>query len=132
MKKVLLALLAITLSFGVFAQDSASSMSHSQNRNSRRHDGIMMRNGKLMVWENGQGSQLTQDRTLSNGTIISSNGTVKMSDGTTKTLKDGDYIGMDGTMGTMGNGNGKWKSKEKMDEGKMKSKMSDHSTDSQK
>ncbi len=116
MKKVLLSIFAITLSFGVFAQDSAMNHMNMQEHKMKmkNHDGIMMKDGKMMVMENGQTTELTQDRTLSNGTVVSANGKVKMANGTTKMLKDGDWVSMDGTMGNM-----KWKNKEKM-ENKMK------------
>lgn len=116
MKKVLLLMFAITLSFGVFAQDSAMhKMDNMQHHDMKSHDGIMMKNGKVMVMENGQSTVLTQDKTLSNGTVISANGNVKMSDGTTKMLKDGDWVGMDGKMGSM-----KWKNKDKMSSDSLK------------
>ncbi len=43
--------------------------------------------------------------TLDNGTMIMANGSVKMKDGTTTTLKDGDYVTMDGTIGQHKNQN---------------------------
>lgn len=93
MKKVLLSLLAIALSFGAFAQDSAM---HKMRMKS--HEGIVMRNGKVLMVENGKSTPLTENKTLSNGEVIAANGTVTMSDGTTTTLKDGDWVNMDGTI----------------------------------
>ena len=118
MKKLLLLIFAVPLSLGVFAQDTTTRMDNMQQQKMKSHDGIMMKNGKMMVMENGQTSPLTEDRTLSNGTVVMSNGTVKMSDGTTSTLKEGEYVNMDGTMGM-----GKWK-KGKMNKMKKSSRMS--------
>ncbi|HXS58662.1 MAG TPA: DUF6799 domain-containing protein [Hanamia sp.] len=102
MKKVLLSFFAIALSFGAFAQDSAmhnkNAMHNNMQHNMKSHEGIVMRNGKVMVIENGKSTPLTQDKTLSNGEVISSNGQVKMSDGTTSMLKDGDWVNMNGTI----------------------------------
>lgn len=123
MKKVLLSLFAIALSFGAFAQDSA--MHNNMQHKMKSHEGIVMRNGKVMVIENGKSTPLTQDKTLSNGEVISSNGNVKMSDGTTSMLKDGDWVSMDGTI-THHDG----KMKDKWNKDKMKNKM--NSTDSLK
>lgn len=118
MKKTFLILFAFCLSFGAFAQDTTSqqdpSQMQSQDMQSKmmKPDGIYMKDGKMILMQNGQRSELTQDMTLTNGTVVSPNGTAKLADGTTQTLKDGDFIDMDGTMGTM-----KWKSmddKEKM------------------
>jgi hypothetical protein len=94
MKKILITLFAITLTLGVFAQDSTK---HTM----KKHEGVMMKNGKLLMMKNGQTTPLTTDLTLDNGTVVMTNGTVKAKDGSTTTLKEGDYITMDGT--TMGN-----------------------------
>jgi len=88
MKKVLVALFALMLTSGVFAQDST-------------HDGAIMKDGKMLLMKNGQAIPLTQDLVLANGTIITAVGTVKMKDGTTTTLKEGDYVLMDGTRGKL-------------------------------
>lgn len=117
MKKVLFSLFAIALSFGAFAQDS--SMHHMQQdkmkMKMKTHEGIMMRNGKVMVMQNGQSAPLTADKTLSNGEVVSSNGQVKMANGTTTMLKDGDWINMNGTIS-----HHDAKMKQKWDKNKMK------------
>lgn len=101
MKKVLVSLFAITLTLGVFAQDSANAMHKMAPK--QNHEGVLMRDGKLLMMKNGQTTQLTTDLTLDNGTVVMANGTVKMKDGTTSTLKEGDYVGMDGTTGNIKN-----------------------------
>ena len=98
MKKLLLSVFAIALSLGVFAQDTQS-----QNK-WKDHEGIFMKNGKMIVIRNGQKTQLLQDTTFSNGTTIMVDGTVKSSDGTTTMLKDGQFVNSDGTIS-----NKKWK-----------------------
>jgi hypothetical protein len=99
MKKVLVSLLAMTLTAGVFAQDSTNAMNKMAPRQS--HEGVLMKDGKLLMMKNGQTTQLTSDLTLDNGTIVMANGSVKTKDGTTAILKEGDYVGMDGTMGNV-------------------------------
>ena len=103
MKKVLVSLFAITLTLGVFAQDSTNSTSTTMTprQHMQNHDGVIMRDGKLLVMKNGQTSLLSSDLTLNNGTVVMANGTVKTQDGTVTTLKDGDYVAMDGTMGNI-------------------------------
>ncbi len=55
MKKVLVSLFAITLTLGALAQDSTSSMNNmSQHQNTQKHDGVMMRDGKVMMRKNGK------------------------------------------------------------------------------
>ena len=101
MKELLLSVFAIGLSLGVFAQDTQS-----QNK-WKDHEGIFMKNGKVMVIRNGQKTQLLQDTTLSNGTTIMVDGTVKSSNGTTTMLKDGEFVNSDGTISEK-----KWKDEE--------------------
>jgi hypothetical protein len=115
MKKVLFSLFAIALSFGAFAQDSSMHHMQQNKMKMKTHEGIMMRNGKVMVMQNGQSTPLTEDKTLSNGEVVSSNGQVKMSDGTTTMLKDGDWVNMDGIISHHDS-----KMKQKWDKNKMK------------
>src|SRR5688572_13061751 len=61
-------------------------------------DGVMMQGGKLIVMKEGQASTMTEDMTLSNGTVIMKDGSVKMKDGSTMMLKNGDQLDMMGTM----------------------------------
>jgi hypothetical protein len=97
MKKVLVSLFAITLTLGVFAQDSTSGK-HSM---AQKHEGVIMKDGKLLMMKNGQTTQLTTDLTLDNGTVVMADGTVKAKDGTTSTLKEGDYVTMNGMTGNI-------------------------------
>ena len=99
MKKVLVAIFALTLTTGVFAQDSSSMKMVRPSE--KDHSGVMMKNGKVMVMKDGQVSTLNDNITLSNGTVVMANGTAKMSDGTMVTMQEGDYFKMDGTKGSM-------------------------------
>ena len=96
-------LIVITLALGVFAQDSTNAMNKmAPKQNMQKHEGVMMKDGKLLMMKNGQTTQLTTDLTLDNGTVVMTNGTVKAKDGKTTVLKEGDYVSMDGTkMGNM-------------------------------
>ena len=66
--------------------------------NQSHPDGIMMQNGKMMIFRNGNMSAMNRDTTLSNGTVIMRNGNVIMKDGTKKALKEGEHIDMSGQM----------------------------------
>jgi hypothetical protein len=112
MKKVWVSLFAITLSLGVFAQNSTNQTNTTTpQQNVKSHDGVIMKDGKLLMMKNGQTTQLTTDLTLDNGTVVKSDGTVQAKDGTTTTLKEGDYVAMDGTTGNIKNN---WQQKDKM------------------
>jgi len=72
-------------SFGVIAGDMQA-------------DGMMMKDGKMMQMKAGTMTEMTQDITLSDGTMVMKNGEVMMKDGKKMTLKNGDMITMDGKM----------------------------------
>lgn len=124
MKKVLVSLFAITLTLGAFAQDSTQTtnkMAPKQNHEGiQNHEGVVFKNGKLLMMKDGQTTQLTTDLTLDNGTVVMTNGSVKTKDGTTTTLKEGDYIGMDGTIGNIKN---KWPKNNMVKDSMMRDKM---------
>ena len=102
MKKALVTLFAITLALGVFAQDSTNKMNNmAPKHDMQSHEGVIMKEGKLLVMKNGQTTQLTRDMTLDNGTIIMAGGTVKTKEGTTTILKEGDFVKWDGTIGNI-------------------------------
>jgi hypothetical protein len=61
-------------------------------------DGIMMKDGKMMQMKAGTMTEMTQDMTLSDGTMVMKNGEVMMKDGKKMTMKNGDMITMDGKM----------------------------------
>lgn len=107
MKKVLIALFALTLTAGAFAQDSTNGTNNlaqtniTQKHNMQNHDGVILKNGKMLVMKKGQTMPLTEDLVLTDGTTVMANGTLKMKDGTTATLQEGDYVKMDGTRGNI-------------------------------
>ena len=120
MKKVLFLALAVVCTAGVVsAQDTSGHKMHKMDHGNMDHkmkDCVMMKDGKMMVMKDGQHTELSEDMTLGNGTMVMKDGSVKMSDGTTKMLKNGDWLDMDGKMGTMD----KMKMKMKHKGGKMK------------
>ena len=104
MKKLVILAVAFTLSAGAFAQDSSMSktamgpkMGHKMMK-----DGVMMKDGKMMMMKDGKKMAMDKDMTMSNGTMVK--------DGKTMMMKDGDKMSMDGKM----------MSKMKMDKEKMK------------
>lgn len=60
-------------------------------------DGVAMKDGKMMTMKDGVKAEMTGEMTLKNGTKVTPTGTVTSSDGKTWTLKDGDFIDLDGT-----------------------------------
>jgi uncharacterized protein YdeI (BOF family) len=90
MKKVLIALIAATLSFGAMAQDK---MSHDD-----MHDCVMMKNGKMMMMDHGKTMKMHKSMMMSNGTMVMKNGTCKMKDGKKMKMHNGESMDMDGTM----------------------------------
>lgn len=86
MKKIILLLVAMIFSFGVYAQD----------RKMPKKDHIMMTDGKMWVMKDGKTTAMDKEITLSNGTVIELSGKVTTTDGTTQILGNGDAIDMDG------------------------------------
>src|ERR1019366_5781163 len=62
------------------------------------HDGVMMKDGKMMVMKSGSTTAMNDTMTMSDGTKVMTDGGVMMSDGTKMMMKDGDCISMDGKM----------------------------------
>ena len=87
MLAMLVAVFAVVL---VNAQDT--------HKNTMKKDCIMMKDGKVMQTKDGNTTELTDDVTLPNGTVVSKDGTVKTKDGKTSMLKDGDCVYMNGKM----------------------------------
>ena len=62
-------------------------------------DGIMMKDGKLMMMHDGREvSRMDREMTLSNGTKIMMNGKMKMKNGKEMQLQEGQMVMMDGKM----------------------------------
>lgn len=88
MKKLFVLLVALAFSFGMHAQDGKMP----------KKDHIMMKDGKMWVMKDGKTSSLTQDMTLSDGSVVNLAGKITMQDGSTKMLENGEAIDMDGVI----------------------------------
>ena len=63
-------------------------------------DGITMKEGKVLLTQQGLTNPLTQEMALTNGTKISPTGNVTMANGSTVTLKEGDMLSLSGRLTT--------------------------------
>lgn len=63
-------------------------------------DGVMMKDGKLIATEMGMTNPITADKTLRNGTVITTAGVVTSKEGTTTQLHEGDYVSLTGRIET--------------------------------
>jgi hypothetical protein len=97
MKKLFLLALLSLFTLAMNAQQTNTKMK-TQKSTSMSKDCVMMENGKMMVMKGGQSSDLTQDMTMSNGTVVMADGTVKMKNGKTMKLKNGDCVWMNGNI----------------------------------
>lgn len=59
--------------------------------------GYILKNGKMMVEENGKFNPMTEDATLKDGTVVATSGTVTKKDGSTFTLTEGQSMWTDGS-----------------------------------
>lgn len=106
MKTIITAITVAFFSLGAFAHDN--------NEHPDKYC-IKMKDGKKVVMH--EGTALTSEVTLKNGTKIKPDGTVTKSDGTTSMLKEGECMSMEGSVA---------KEKDKMlDKNKDKDKDSD-------
>ncbi len=61
-------------------------------------DGIVMQGGQLKIVRSGRLYLLNNPVTLKNGTIVLTDGIINMTNGSTPSLKEDDYIDMDGNI----------------------------------
>lgn len=59
-------------------------------------EGITMDADKVVVVKNEKKVELTESMTLKNGTIVAKDGTVTTREGTKMTMKNGDWVNMEG------------------------------------
>lgn len=66
--------------------------------NGMSSDGIMMKDGKVMITQNGKTMPLENELTLENGTKVMMDGTYMDKNGSTMRMKNGDHMNMAGKM----------------------------------
>lgn len=106
MRKIVVLMVACTLSIGLFAQagkdKKMDKMEHSGKMGMHKmKDCVMMEDGKMMVMKGGKTMQMDKDMTLQNGTMVMTDGSVKWKNGKTATLQNGDCVYMNGKMAKM-------------------------------
>jgi hypothetical protein len=69
--------------------------------NGMHSDGIMMKDGKVMITQNGKTMPLENETTLENGTRVMTDGTYMDKNGNSMKMKNGDHIMMSGKMSSM-------------------------------
>ena len=100
MKNLFLTMLAIALSFGAFAQETPPKKDTiPTEKKTQLKDVYTMKDNKMYQIKAGEKTEMTTDVTLLNGTIVMANGTVKKTDGQSITLKNGQYIDLEGNIG---------------------------------
>src|SRR5438132_1008215 len=97
MKKIIVLMVASTLSVGLFAQ---AAKEKDKKMDKMKHC-VMMEDGKMMVMQGGKTMQMDKDMTLQNGAMVMQNGSVKWKNGKTTMLKNGECVYMDGKMDKM-------------------------------
>lgn len=103
MKKVFLVMIGAALSFGAFAQDTTSTQTttpteQAQQQPQQQKDMYVFKNNKMWAVKNGNITAMSDDVTLSDGTVIKTTGEVTKN-GKAEALKDGQYIDVDGNIG---------------------------------
>lgn len=107
MKNLFLSAIAVALSFGAFAQDTNPTKTTEpteQVQPAQQKDVYVFKNSKMWEVKSGKISELAKDATLANGTVVKTTGEVVTKDGQSSTLKDGQYIDLDGKIGETAKG----------------------------
>lgn len=100
MKNLFLTIFTVALSFGAFAQDTIPVKDTvPTEQKTQKKDIYVMKDSKMWQIKAGEKSELTQDVTFANGTIVMANGIVKKTDGQTTTLKNGQFVDLEGNIG---------------------------------
>ncbi len=100
MKNLFLTMFAVALSFGAFAQDTIPKKDTiPTEQKTQMKDVYVMKESKMWQIKAGEKSEMTADVTLLNGTIVMANGTVKKTDGQAITLKNGQFVDLEGNIG---------------------------------
>lgn len=89
------------LGYGAFAQtetDSKMQNPTTAQQTGRHPNGYILKDGKVMMVKDGNMSLIQKDITLSNGTVIMADGSYMEKGKSKMRLKDGDHIGMDGSI----------------------------------
>ncbi|MBC6699929.1 DUF6799 domain-containing protein [Hymenobacter puniceus] len=63
-------------------------------------DGAVMKDGKVILTQQGLTNPVLQETSLINGTKIRPDGTLTLADGTTTQMKEGDYMSLTGRLTT--------------------------------
>ena len=101
MKKVIIAAAICVFSTGAFAMGTLpteNTVLTTQISANQAKDGYLMKEGVMYVVKNGEASEMTEDVTLENGTVITKDGKVTPKDGETVTLQDGQYVDLEGNI----------------------------------
>ena len=71
---------------------------YNDKMNGMSSDGIMMKDGKLMITQNGKTMPMETEMTLENGTRVMTDGTYMDKNGSIMRMKNGDHMMMSGKM----------------------------------
>lgn len=111
MKKVIFVSAALCFSMCLFAQtDSIKNKMNNRDNNDPKMtkvmnhqrvnqsfpNGVMMKNGKLMMVKNGKLTMMDHEMSMANGTKVMPNGTILKKDGTKMMMKEGQHMDMAG------------------------------------
>jgi hypothetical protein len=108
MKKLILLISVTLMSAGVFAQVDTRERDRQEkpDRNLEQQDssqdnlkdGYIVKDGRMMVVNNGTTSAMKREATLDNGTVVAIDGNYTAKDGKPVMLKDGEHLDLHGVV----------------------------------
>jgi hypothetical protein len=104
MKKLMILCIVSAFCYSALCQGNSMSKKSDMNisfTNKMDKEYVTMKNGLALHVKDGNTTTLSSPFKLNNGGLVMPDGTIQLSDGTTKKLKEGEYIDIDGQMGTI-------------------------------
>ncbi len=98
MKRILFLAAIICMANFAKAQSKPDSIPNSTEKKMDKGAYITLQGGQVMMVKENKAEKLDQDKTLTDGTIVTVDGAIKKSDGTSFQMKEGDRIYLDGGM----------------------------------
>lgn len=99
MKTLCLTAMIIALSFGAFAQETIPVKDTIPTEQpTQKKDGYLFKDGKMRTVKDGRQTEMTEDVTLANGTVVTTGGSVKKPNGEAVSLKENQMVDLQGNI----------------------------------
>jgi hypothetical protein len=99
MKKLLLTVVSVLLSVGIYAQSNTTMRKSDKKGGQKKYsNGILLKDGKMMLLTKGKSTLMKNGITMANGTHVMLDGNYVLKNGTTFMMTEGEYINLAGNL----------------------------------